>query len=114
MKEYLFSYGTLQKDKIQLALFGRISRGWADRLASYKVVCIEFRGKAFLAKDEECLQQTLVISKDNSDEIEGTVFEITTEEMLQADKYEPDNYKRTKVVLQSGKDAWIYTAVVKY
>ena len=69
---------------------------------------------AFLAKDEECLQQTLVISKDNSDEIEGTVFEITTEEMLQADKYEPDNYKRTKVVLQSGKDAWIYTAVVKY
>jgi hypothetical protein len=27
MKEYLFSYGTLQKEKVQLDLFGRILKG---------------------------------------------------------------------------------------
>ena len=39
------------------------------------------------------------------------VFEITVEELLHADKYEPANYKRIKVKLESGKEAWIYVAV---
>ena len=112
MKEYLFSYGTLQKDKVQLALFGRILQGWTDALGGYKVVSIEINDKAFLAKGEENLQQTLIISQDNNDTVKGTVFEITGEELLHADKYEPENYKRSKVMLQSGKEAWIYTAVV--
>ena len=112
MKEYLFSYGTLQKDKVQLALFGRILQGWTDTLRGYKVVSIEIKDKAFLSKGEGNLQQTLVISHNNNDAIKGTVFEITEEELLYADKYEPDNYKRRKVMLQSGKEAWIYTAVV--
>ncbi len=43
--------------------------------------------------------------------MEGTVLEISEEELLEADKYEPGNYKRFKRVLQSGKAAWIYVAV---
>jgi hypothetical protein len=39
------------------------------------------------------------------------VFEVTTEELLHADKYEPANYKRIKLVLESGKEACIYVAV---
>ena len=112
MKEYLFSYGTLQKDKIQLTLFGRILQGWTDTLRGYRVVSIEIKDKAFLAKGEENLQQTLIISQDNNDTVKGTVFEITEAELLHADKYEPENYIRSKVMLQSGKEAWIYTAVV--
>jgi len=112
MREYLFSYGTLQKDKIQLALFGRILQGWNDMLRGYKRISIEIKDNAFLAKGEENLQQTLIISQDNNDGVKGTVFEITEKELLQADQYEPNNYKRTKVILQSGKEAWIYTAVV--
>ena len=50
MREYLFSYGTLQKDKIQLALFGRILQGWNDMLRGYKMISIEIKDNAFLQK----------------------------------------------------------------
>ena len=112
MKEYLFSYGTLQKNKVQLALFGRILQGYTDTLPGYKTVSIEIKDEAFLAKGEEKFQQNLVISHDTNDAVKGTVFELTREELLHADKYEPDNYKRIKVDLQSGKKAWIYSAVI--
>ncbi len=46
----------------------------------------------------------------DNDNIKGTVFEITEEELQLADKYEPANYKRVKAVLESGKEAWIYIA----
>ena len=111
MKEYLFSYGTLQKENVQVALFGRILQGRADTLRGYEVVSIAIKDKTFLAKGEKNLQLTLVISQNNNHTVNGTVFEITAEELLHADTYEPDNYKRKKVMLESGKDAWIYTAV---
>jgi hypothetical protein len=38
-------------------------------------------------------------------------LDITEEELLLSDKYEPDNYKRIKIILESGKEAWIYIAV---
>jgi gamma-glutamylcyclotransferase (GGCT)/AIG2-like uncharacterized protein YtfP len=109
MKENLFSYGTLQKDNVQLKLFGRLLTGTKDILKGYKLSSIEIKDESFLAKGEENIQQTVIPSKDN-DIIEGTVFKISEEELLLADKYEPDNYKRVKVVLGSGKEAWIYAA----
>jgi gamma-glutamylcyclotransferase (GGCT)/AIG2-like uncharacterized protein YtfP len=111
MKENLFSYGTLQKDKVQLELFGRLLNGTKDILKGYKLSSIEIKDESFLAKSEEKYQLTAILSKDDADIIEGTVFEISEEELRFADKYEPDNYKRVKVVLQSGKEAWIYIAV---
>jgi gamma-glutamylcyclotransferase (GGCT)/AIG2-like uncharacterized protein YtfP len=111
MKEYLFSYGTLQKEKVQTDLFGRVLQGSDDTLTGYKAVTIEIKDESFLSKGEQKYQQTLIISKDKNDSIKGTVLEITAEELLIADKYEPDNYTRVKVVLESGKEAWIYIAV---
>jgi gamma-glutamylcyclotransferase (GGCT)/AIG2-like uncharacterized protein YtfP len=108
MNEYLFSYGTLQKVKVQLELFGRILTGSADTLTGYKVATIEIMDKSFLTKGEEKYQQTVIFTNDKNDNIQGTVLEITEEELSLADKYEPDNYKRIKVVLESGKEAWIY------
>ena len=109
MNQYLFSYGTLQKEKVQIELFGRILQGSGDTLIGYKVSTIEIKDESFLLKGEEKYQLTAVISKDH-DNIKGTVFEITEEELRLADKYEPVNYKRVKVVLESGKEAWIYIA----
>ncbi len=111
MKENLFSYGTLQKDKVQIELFGRLLDGVKDILKGYKLSSIEIKDESFLSKGEQKNQLTAVLSKDDTDLIEGTVFEISEEELLAADKYEPDNYKRIEVVLQSGKEAWIYLAV---
>ncbi len=111
MKENLFSYGTLQKKNVQLELFGRLLNGTKDFLKGYKLSSIEIKDESFLSKGEQKYQLTAILSKDNTDIIEGIVFEISEEELLLADKHEPDNYKRVKIVLQSGKEAWIYIAV---
>ena len=110
MKENLFSYGTLQKDKVQIELFGRLLHGTKDILRGYKLSSIEIRDETFLSKGEQSIQLTLVTSHDKNDSIEGTVLEVSEEELLQADRYEPDNYKRIEVTLGSGKKAWVYIA----
>ena len=110
-KEFIFSYGTLQQEKVQVELFGRLLQGSPDVLEGYRLRTIEITDESFLSKGEERLQQTLVISNDKNDRVHGTVFEVTEGELLQADNYEPDGYKRTKVILNSGKKAWIYLAV---
>ena len=111
MNDYIFSYGTLQKEKVQLELFGRVLKGTSDILRGYRTATIEIKDKSFLSKGEQDQQQTLIISKNKNDKIEGTVYELTEEELLIADKYEPDNYKRVRVVLESGKRAWVYMAI---
>lgn len=111
MNEYLFSYGTLQKDKVQLELFGRLLNGTRDILKNYKLASVEIKDESFLSKGEQNFQRMAISSNDKNDSIEGIVFEISEEELLKADKYEPDNYKRVKVMLQSGKEAWIYVTV---
>jgi len=111
MKEYLFSYGTLQKEKVQVELFGRLLQGSPDTLKGHRVTTIEIKDEAFLSKDEDKFQKIAIISNNKNDSIKGTVFEITEEELLLADRYEPDGYKRVTVVLASGKATWIYVAV---
>jgi len=111
MNDFLFSYGTLKNPKTQLELFGRTFNGSPDILRGYKTSAIEIKDEAFLAKGEEKFQQTLIQTNNNTDYIKGTVLELTNEELLLADKYEPENYKRIKVVLESGKEAWVYIAV---
>ena len=110
MNEYLFSYGTLQKDNVQLELFGRLLSGAKDILKGHKTSSIEIRDQSFLSKGEQKDQLTAVISNDKNDAIEGIVFEILEEEILIADIYEPDGYKRVKVKLESGNEAWVYMA----
>lgn len=111
MPEYLFSYGTLQKEKTQFNLFGRLLKGSKDVLTGYKLFPIEITDEKFLAKGEQKMQLTIVATNNHSDSIQGIALEVTEEELLNADKYEPDNYKRIKVLLQSGTEAWIYAVI---
>src|SRR4029077_3895597 len=99
MNEWLFSYGTLQKEKTQMELFGRILNGSKDVLKGYKIATIEIRDKSFLSKGEDKYQRTLILTKDNNDSIEGMALELSAEELRLADAYEPGNYKRIKVAL---------------
>ena len=110
MKENLFSYGTLQKREIQLKLFGRFLSGAKDNLRGWKISSIKITDKAFLAKGEEKSQLTVIFSNDETDAVEGTAFELSIEELLKADRYEPENYQRIRVELESGKKAWVYAA----
>lgn len=90
-------------------LFGRPLKGSKDMLKGYKLSAIEIKDESFLSRGEDKNQQT-VIPSNEADHVEGMVFKVSQEELLEADKYEPKNYKRTKVVLQSGKEAWVYAA----
>jgi len=103
--------GTLQKDKVQLDLFGRLLDGTKDILKGYKLSPIEIKDEKFLAKGEEKFQLTVMATNNTNDSIEGTALELSEEELLFADKYEPDSYKRIKVILQSGNEAWIYAVI---
>ena len=110
MNENLFSYGTLQKETVQLKLFGRLLNSSKDILRGYKLSSIEIKDELFLSKGEQKTQFTLIPSGKQKDQIKGTVLEISKEELLLADNYEPNNYKRFEVVLASGKKAWMYAA----
>ena len=95
--EYLFAYGTLQSQSVQLSTFGRILKGKPDALPGYKVITIT-------------IDRNLQFTGDPSDAVEGTVFEMSAEELAQADSYEPQGYARELVQLRSGIEAWVYLA----
>ncbi|WP_313375144.1 gamma-glutamylcyclotransferase family protein [Chishuiella sp.] len=104
----LFSYGTLQKEKVQLETFGRILEGEKDFLLNYKLDYIEIFDEEVLKKSEQKFHPILTYSGNTNDKVEGVLFQITDEELQQADDYEVDSYKRIKTIFSSGKEGFIY------
>ncbi len=109
MSEYLFSYGTLEKADVQLKLFGRPLNGAIDSLSGYRISEVEIADEAFLAKGEKSIQLTAIASA--NDRIDGTAFELSADELVIADSYEPAGYSRIEVTLVSGRKAWLYLKV---
>ncbi|KXH84799.1 gamma-glutamylcyclotransferase family protein [Chryseobacterium kwangjuense] len=105
---YLFSYGTLQKEQVQLETFGRLLEGEKDILTGYILETVEITDPEVLRKSGEKYHPILVFSGNSTDEVEGMLFEVTQEEILQADDYEVDDYKRIETVFKSGKTGFIY------
>jgi gamma-glutamylcyclotransferase (GGCT)/AIG2-like uncharacterized protein YtfP len=106
--EYLFTYGTLQLEQVQLSTFGRKLEGKADALIGYRLVMIKIRDEDFVAKSGTADHRNLQFTGNASDLVEGIVFEVTMKELEQSDAYEPDGYQRVLVQLKSGSSAWIY------
>ena len=106
----LFSYGTLQLEKVQLETYGRLLKGKKDSLPCYKLAQLEITDKDVLAKSEQQFHPIAIKTKQAVDSIEGTIFEITTEELEASDKYEVSDYKRVLESFASGQEAWIYVA----
>ncbi|MCU7616996.1 gamma-glutamylcyclotransferase [Chryseobacterium sp. PBS4-4] len=104
----LFSYGTLQKEQVQLETFGRILRGEKDILVGYQLKMLEIKDPEVLRKSNQKYHPILEFSGDSADEIEGVLFEVSNEEILHADEYEVDDYKRIETVFKSGKKGFIY------
>lgn len=107
---YLFSYGTLQKEQVQLETFGRILQGEKDTLSQYKLGMLEITDPEVLRKSGQKYHPVLEFSGNSDDEVEGMLFEVTEAEILQADEYEVDDYKRIETVFKSGKKGFIYVA----
>lgn len=109
----LFSYGTLQQKNVQLANFGRELNGSKDSLPGYIVGEVEITDERVLRESGKAFHPILRFSGNLTDEVAGTVFELSEAELAQADDYEVDAYQRVSARLKSGIECWIYAAAEK-
>jgi gamma-glutamylcyclotransferase (GGCT)/AIG2-like uncharacterized protein YtfP len=107
MTQHLFSYGTLQDEAVQLSVFKRKLTGRKDAIKGYKLSRVEIKDDEVLAISG-LTHHLILIPGDPGHFIDGMVFEITDEELLLADEYEAENYKRVLVATSAGPDAWVY------
>src|SRR6476660_2442130 len=105
--ESLFSYGTLRLAEVQLETFGRKLDGKPDALPGYKLVMITITDEEFVIKSGTPDHRNLQFTGNSADVVEGVVFKVTSNELEQADSYEPEGYERVKVQLRSGRNAWV-------
>lgn len=104
----LFSYGTLQQENVQLATFGRRLAGQTDQLVGFVQTEIEIVDPDVIRTSGKTHHPMLMFTNRGEDHVNGTVFDITDAELVQADAYEVDDYKRVAVTLVSGLHAWVY------
>ena len=108
--ERLFSYGTLRLPAVQLATFGRLLEGRPDAILGYRVEQLTITDPYVLATSGQEQHPVLVAADDPTAAVEGSVLELTAEELQAADEYEVDDYTRVAAPLRSGGTAWAYVA----
>jgi hypothetical protein len=108
LTEFLFAYGTLQLETVQLATFGRLLAGTADALQGYALVPLKIDDAAVIAVSGKEYHTMARFTGRANDVVSGTVFAVTRDEIGSADGYEVAAVKRVAVVLRSGVRAWIY------
>ncbi len=110
--EKLFSYGTLQYEAVQLANFGRKLEGNKDQLPGFELSMLEITDPDVIATSGEAFHPIITYTGNSTNCVDGTVFDISEEELKRADSYEVSDYKRIKVKLSSGVSAWVYVNTV--
>lgn len=97
----VFSYGSLQREDVQLAAFGRRLHATPDELRGF-----------VLARSRNGRHANLVSSARADSLVPGMLLELTDAELASADAYErSDGYARVEVTLESGIAAWVFVEV---
>ena len=104
----LFSYGTLQQPKVQLATYGRHLEGSADALRGYRLAPIRIDDANVVRISSKPVHMIARATGDHADRIEGVLFLLTDEELARTDAYEVDAYTRVEVRMESGVTAFAY------
>ena len=105
---WVFSYGTLQQEDVQVATFGRRLEGRADALPGYATSLFEIKDAAVVATSGKTHHLMARPTGNSADEVAGMVFRLTAAELAAADTYEVSDYKRIAVWLKSGLEAFVY------
>jgi hypothetical protein len=105
---YLFSYGTLQQEAVQLSTFGRRLRGDPDELVGFEQSVFRIEDPAFVAASGKADHAMVRFNGRGDSRVRGMVFEVSDEELALADGYEPAGYQRVATTLASGRQAWVY------
>lgn len=106
----LFSYGTLQQNNVQLSIFGRLLKGEKDQLIGYNLSLIPIDEPEVIATSGKTHHPIVKYTGNKDNRVDGTIFEVTDDELKSADKYEISAYKRVLGDFSSGKKAWVYIA----
>ena len=108
LTEFLFSYGTLQLEAVQMAIFGRRLTGKRDVLPGFEETLLVIEDQAIISISGKTHHTIAKFTGRTSDAISGTVYAVIPDEIQSADKYEVAACQRVAVVLQSGIRAWVY------
>lgn len=95
--ELLFTYGTLQDPSVQRQVFGRVLPGTPDILEGFETDWVMFGDTCY----------PMIFAKSGG-RVSGQVIEVTPEELALSDLYETSAYRRIRVTLRSGAEAWVY------
>lgn len=109
--EKLFSYGTLQEEKVQLSTFGRKLTGKSDILSGYKLLQLKISDPDVIITSGKEIHPMLVHTGNKNDTVAGVVFDVTLAEIEMADQYEVSDYTRVKETLISATVAWVYISI---
>ncbi|MGK4580757.1 GDSL-type esterase/lipase family protein [Kitasatospora sp. HPMI-4] len=102
----LFSFGTLQDEQVQTALFGRTVPTAAASLVGYTTKPLVIVDESVIATSGQDVHLTL--ERRFGATVEGSVLHLSDRELAAADAYEVDDYTRRRVLLASGETAWAY------
>lgn len=111
MSELLFSYGTLQQESVQKETFGRLLKGRSVEIQGYKLDSVKITDPYVIQLSGLEVHKMLVPTGDEYDTVPGMIFELTPQELAQADTYEVSSYKRAQVKTTDGEDVWAYVQV---
>jgi gamma-glutamylcyclotransferase (GGCT)/AIG2-like uncharacterized protein YtfP len=105
---YLFSYGTLQQENVQIATFRRRLAGHADELPGFEQLLVKIDDLEVIATSGKTHHPIVKFPGNQGDRVPGTVFELAEAEIANADSYEVAAYKRVDASLASDLRAWVY------
>jgi hypothetical protein len=106
---FVFSYGTLQDERVQLSTFGRVLRGERDELPGFEPSLVKIEDPNAAAASGRSHHANVTFNGRSDSRVSGTVLEISDAELAAADEYERRAaYTRIAVVLASGTRAWVY------
>lgn len=107
-EELLFSYAELRDPQLQLDMFGRVLPAEPDTLPGYTVDYVEIDDIRFNDRTGRTVHPHLRPTGDTRDKVVGALLRLTPEEFVAADEFEVAMFRRARVTLGSGREAWVY------
>ncbi len=94
-----------------MSTFGRLLEGEPDGLVGFEQSLLKIEDPSFVAASGKAYHFIVRFNGRTDSRVSGMVFEVSDEELANADRYEPAGYERTSTRLASGKEAWVYADV---
>jgi hypothetical protein len=92
----LFSYGTLQREAVQLSTFGRLLHGEPDELVGFEHSLLKIEDPEFVATSGKAYHSIVRFNGDQNSRVSGTVFEVSESELARADQYDPRDTRESR------------------